>query len=446
MKEAEFKKWWATEKAPELNLKYAPKILAQASTLAQFMAAGKGPLDRAVSEYQRENKMGKNDRAILGYGVYGFARNRACLKRFFDAEELLVAGFLDHFERGSIDVSGIFGRNLPGKFKNLDEARGKWIETLSAHHDSPPSMLDEKGRTAFSFLFSVPEFWLKAGPWDTVGEAVRELCAGRRRQSPHLRANTLKTTVDEVRSNLERFGLSITNLAISNMGLKVDTPLSLASSDLFREGMFELQDEGSQLISLACEPKAGEKILDLCAGGSGKALAIAAITENQANITSYDKYLRRLLNGVERIERAGAKVEIAQTFNEVVEKIPFDTVLVDAPCSSTGTMRRNPDVCWRVQEQDIASFAAIQGELLTRAALLVRKGGKVVYSTCSLMKGENYAVVEKFLSENKEFSPISFKAGGFSSDSGVSRLPMTLEGYEGDGYFIAVLRRNDASM
>jgi 16S rRNA (cytosine967-C5)-methyltransferase len=186
-------------------------------------------------------------------------------------------------------------------------------------------------------------------------------------------------------------------------------------------------------------------VLDLCSGSGGKALAIAALMENKGLIAAHDNNRFRLLRSDERIRRSGASIiRSFPDFDAVARQAPYDTVLVDAPCSSTGTIRRNPDVAWRWKENEIQAFGRIQLDLLLKGAYLVKRGGKLVYSTCSLLKPENQYIASRFLEMKKDFSPCEtgLKIPVASGEGNFVRLPLDLQGYEGDGYFIAVFSRN----
>ena len=182
------------------------------------------------------------------------------------------------------------------------------------------------------------------------------------------------------------------------------------------DGLYEVQDEGSQLVVQFAEASAGERVLDYCAGGGGKALALAADMVNEGELVCYDADPERMKNLPARLERAGVKIA-----KLMQPKGMFDLVFVDSPCSGSGTWRRNPDLKWRMKEADIEWLLKTQEKVLQQAAKFVKSGGRMVYVTCSLFPAENEEQVQKFLSQNKEFvldedihlSPLRSNTDGF---------------------------------
>lgn len=226
-----------------------------------------------------------------------------------------------------------------------------------------------------------------------------------------LRVNSLKTTRDEVK--LE--GAEPTPMSEVGLRLPKRVPLTL-------DGLYEVQDEGSQLAVQFAEAQAGERVLDYCAGGGGKALALAAEMENEGELTCYDADPSRMKNLPIRLERAG--VEIARL---EPPSGTYDLVFVDSPCSGSGTWRRNPDLKWRMKESDMEWLIGIQPKILVEASKYVKKGGRLVYVTCSLFPAENERQIEEFLSANKNFK----QEGDF--------LELSTLKSNTDGFFAAML-------
>lgn len=232
--------------------------------------------------------------------------------------------------------------------------------------------------------------------------------------------------------------------AISPWGVRLPPDSKVDGRPAHESGLVEVQDEGSQLIALACEPGAGERILDLCAGAGGKALALAA-TAPDATILATDSNRSRLAKLAPRAERAGARIEarLLNPPNELAQLTDWhgaaDLVLVDAPCSGSGTWRRNPEGRWRLTPERLDRLVALQGRLLDLAAELVRPGGRLVYAVCSLLSREGAGQIETFLSGRSSWirheTPI---AAGRLDGAGRLLTP----GHDGtDGFFVARLNR-----
>ena len=253
-----------------------------------------------------------------------------------------------------------------------------------------------------------------------------------------IRVNTARVSRDDVLPQFE--GSAPTPL--SPWGIRLASETRLDDHPAFADGLIEVQDEGSQLIALACGPKPGEHILDLCAGAGGKALALAA-AEPSAIILATDTNRARLSNLVPRADRAQARIE-ARLLNPNEELSQLsdwvgqaDVVLVDAPCSGSGTWRRNPEGRWRLTPARLDRVVALQSRLLDIAAELVRPGGRIVYAVCSLLSREGAGQIQDFLSRRSswivEETPIA--AGRWD---GVGKL--LTPGHDGtDGFFVARL-------
>ncbi|TAL16674.1 RsmB/NOP family class I SAM-dependent RNA methyltransferase [bacterium] len=437
-------RWWRREGDKLPNPSYAQRIFSAAGPVEEFILSSRGPLDAEVQNHQRALRMGKNDRALLGMGVYGLARSLKALTEATGGVRepgvLLGLGYLDQIKPELRPCEYFTNYDYKSALERADELRERWFSSFCEETATSLSELPVEAKDALSSYLSIPSFWLDFGPWKTVGEALSELLEGKKRQSLQIRANTLKTGREELKRDLYSSGIASDYSEFSPTGLMIPGAVNVAGLPSFKEGLFEIQDEGSQLIALACGAKPGQKVLDLCAGSGGKSLALAALMENRGLIVAHDNARLRLLRSDERIRRSGATIiKPLSAYEEVAGSAPYDVVLVDAPCSSTGTLRRNPDVSWRWKKADILSFSKVQRELLQKGSELVKRGGKLVYSTCSLLAPENRFVAEKFLENNRNFSPAKVLPGlPFSciGSEGV-RLPLNLPGYEGDGYFIA---------
>jgi 16S rRNA (cytosine967-C5)-methyltransferase len=255
-----------------------------------------------------------------------------------------------------------------------------------------------------------------------------------------LRVNVARSSRDELLSQFD----APAPTPISPWGIRLPADSRVDDHPAYAAGMIEIQDEGSQLIALACEPEAGERIIDLCAGAGGKSLAIAAAAPG-ASVIATDSNRARLSKLAPRAERAGAAVEtrLLSPPGELDELSDWhgaaDLVLVDAPCSGSGTWRRNPEGRWRLNPERLNRLVEVQQRLLDIAATLVRPGGRLVYAVCSLLSREGAGQIDGFLQSHSSWiSEDPLIAAGRSD--GVGRL--LTPGHDGtDGFFIARLKR-----
>ncbi|MDR3409055.1 MAG: RsmB/NOP family class I SAM-dependent RNA methyltransferase [Methylovirgula sp.] len=354
---------------------------------------------------------------------------------------------------------------------SLREMRGLTAEEIAAlcsgeGHAPPPLSDDERGRLATATLDGAPDNvrgdypeWLAPAFAATFGEsAVAEGRALAARAPLDLRVNTLKATREKAQKALAHLGAEPTPL--SPLGLRV--PLSedgrsasLAGEPAYLKGLVEIQDEGSQLAALLAAAAPGEQVLDLCAGGGGKTLALAAAMDNRGQIYATDREARRLGPLHARLERAGTRnvqVRTPRRGQDVLADVEghCDLVLVDAPCTGTGTWRRNPDAKWRIRPGALEQRLKEQDEVLESAARYVKPGGRLIYVTCSLLPAENEARIAAYLARHADFSGIGAEAlataaglpdlARFASPQGAGlRLSPLTSGT--DGFFIAGLRR-----
>src|SRR6185369_3433163 len=227
--------------------------------------------------------------------------------------------------------------------------------------------------------------------------------------STDLRVNTIKATREEAIAALKAEGIVAAPTTLSPVGLRVHGRPPLATLQCFKDGLIEVQDEGSQLVALLADARPGMRVADFCAGAGGKTLAIAAQMKNKGKIVACDVLEGRIERAAVRFNRAGVhNVERKALSSERDQWVKrhagtFDRVLVDAPCTGTGTWRRNPDAKWKLSPEDLTELAEIQRNILDSAWRLVKPGGRLIYATCSLLAEENEAQVEAFLSEHADF-------------------------------------------
>src|SRR6185312_1481114 len=272
-----------------------------------------------------------------------------------------------------------------------------------------------------------------------------------------LRVNLLKAEREAVYAALARQGIELARTKLSPIGLRLFERVPLGQLDLFKSGAIEVQDEGSQLAALLADARPGMRVVDFCAGAGGKTLALAAAMKNRGHLVASDIAEKRLERATQRLRRAGASIVQRQPLSSARDKWVkrhaqgFDRVFVDAPCTGTGTWRRNPDAKWRLRPEDLAELTALQAEILDSAARLAKPGGRVIYATCSLLAEENEAQVERFLAAHGDFSlrPIGAvwaETIGVAPPAEGDMLRLTPARHGTDGFFVAVLeRRNKAA-
>jgi 16S rRNA (cytosine967-C5)-methyltransferase len=364
-----------------------------AETLGAFLG-GEREADRALDRaLRRHRELDSAERAAVARRTLGiacwrgrldFRLDQACPGWRADPSAFRIGAYVLDQEGGSLaqaeEASGLGAWALAGL-----EAPVSWpedaIERLAAER-SLPLWLAERFR----------------GEFGVQADALAQVC---NLPGPTvLRTNVLKIGREVLRRSLCEEGIACQPTARSPWGLTVEGRANLFGSEAWRQGEFEVQDEGSQLVALAVGATPGERVIDACAGAGGKTLALAAAMENRGEILALDVDPPRLVNLAARVRRAGVTIVRSlrvEPSGAWPTKLGLaDRVLVDAPCSSLGTLRRNPDLRWRLAPGSIADFARSQSEILERASRLVRPGGLLVYATCTLTREENQGVAEAF--------------------------------------------------
>ncbi|MBI5329908.1 MAG: RsmB/NOP family class I SAM-dependent RNA methyltransferase [Betaproteobacteria bacterium] len=293
--------------------------------------------------------------------------------------------------------------------------------------------------------------WLHERLAAQYGERLPALAEALARPAPlDLRANDIKMDRDAVLTALRAEGIAVDPTPYAPLGLRMAGKPALQRHPLFIDGAIEVQDEGSQLLGLLLAPKRGEMVCDFCAGAGGKTLALGAMMRNTGRLYAYDVTEKRLANLKPRLARSGLSNVHPQLLTD--ERDPklkrlagkFDRVLVDAPCSGLGTLRRNPDLKWRQSPESVAELTVKQAAILDSAARMVRPGGRLVYATCSLLSEENEAIVEAFLAAHAEFRLLpageALAAQRVALEMG-DYLRLGPDQHNTDGFFAAVLER-----
>jgi 16S rRNA (cytosine967-C5)-methyltransferase len=355
-----------------------------------------------------------------------------------------------------------------GALKQSQGMNGEDIATLftGEGHAPPPLTDEERRRLEGATLAGAPDHirgdypeWLSAAFTESFGaEAAAEGAALSRRAPVDLRANELKSDRSKALAALSHLGARET--PFSPWGLRIAIGAdgrgpALAAEPAYVKGLVEIQDEGSQLAALLSGVEPGHQVLDLCAGGGGKSLAFAVMMKNKGQIYATDSDGRRLTPIYQRLDRAGARnvqVRAPKGAQDVLSDLAgrCDIVFVDAPCSGSGAWRRNPDAKWRIRPGALEQRIRDQQQVLTKASQYVKKGGRLVYVTCSLLKAENEDRVAEFLSASEDFAPIDsghlVRAAGMSElSSYASKLGAGLRlsplRTATDGFYIAALAR-----
>lgn len=267
-----------------------------------------------------------------------------------------------------------------------------------------------------------------------------------------LRVNSLVTTRSTVQARLAKEGIEAIPGRYSPQALRLMDRRPLGKHPLWLEGSIEVQDEGSQLIAHLVAAAPGQAVWDYCAGAGGKTLAIAASMLNQGRIIATDTISWRLQRSRERLKRAGVHNVECHVLDETTHKWvkrqqeKFDRVLIDVPCSGSGTWRRNPDLKWRLTEDGFQELLVTQAEILKKAAKLVKPGGRLIYSTCSLFEAENQAQINTFLTTHPEFSLIPIASVWqqvlpVPCPTTEATLQLRPDQHQVDGFFVAVMER-----
>ncbi len=273
---------------------------------------------------------------------------------------------------------------------------------------------------------NLPDWLAGALKSDLGEEGFWEFVAAMSGSAPlDLRVNMLKANRDRAQQQLHEAGIESYATPYSPWGLRVDGKPALQKSDVFLRGDIEVQDEGSQLLAAMVGPKRGEMVVDFCAGAGGKTLALGAAMRSTGRLYAFDVNGHRLDKLKPRLARSGlSNVHPAQLTNERDDRVKrlsgkIDRVLVDAPCSGLGTLRRNPDLKWRLSSKSIDEMVDLQAKILESACRLVKSGGRLVYATCSPLRREDEGIAEAFSAAHPEFKMLD--AGELLKASGVER-------------------------
>ncbi len=291
----------------------------------------------------------------------------------------------------------------------------------------------------------------------TYGERTYEIVQAYAVRAPAtLRINLLKTARENILYQLQEAGINATATTISPLGIRLEKPQNLIAHPLYKDGLIEVQDEAAQISALLASAgvSEGSTVIDYCAGGGGKTLVLASSLNNTGQLHAMDIDRRRMKDIAHRCKRAGITNVQQHVLPQKGEKLDVldnlrgaaDLVYVDAPCSGSGTWRRQPEQKWFLSEAGLQDYVALQGEILNQASDYVKAGGRLVYATCSLFTEENQQQIDKFLFENTDFEQVNVGtiwqvAGLGGTEVAEADLQITPEQFGADGFYTAVLHR-----
>ena len=420
-----------------------PKALLDAcSELVRLTLRFDHPADAIVSRFFREHRgLGPRERATLAETVYTVLRK----KNLFD--HLAPSGSGPKERR--LAILGFYG---PGDFLRsaLSDQEINWLDQCEKIQ---PQDLMERHR------HNLPE-WLVQPLKDQLGDGFWPLVESFNKGAGlDLRVNTFKAKRADVQKELAASGIKALPTPYSPWGLRIAGKPALNKHPAFMRGDFEVQDEGSQLLAMLLDAKRGEMVVDFCAGAGGKTLALGAAMRSTGRLYAFDTSVGRLDAFKSRLARSGLSnvhpAAIAHERDDRVKRLTgkIDRVLVDAPCTGLGTLRRNPDLKWRQDMKAVEEMTVKQAAILQSAARLVKSGGRLVYATCSVLPQENEAIAQAFSEANADFVPLdagevltSLKVAHASdlcsgADSGQRYLRLWPHRHLTDGFFAAVWQR-----
>ncbi|MBP1208157.1 16S rRNA (cytosine967-C5)-methyltransferase [Duganella sp. 1411] len=416
-------------------MRLPPAILANAEEVLREILRFAAPADTTLSRYFKDHpRLGGRERGAIAECIYNVLRNKSFYTDFSEAgggatmRRLTLLGMAD-----AVGVDSLGG---------LTEEEVAWVERIL--------QIDRKVMHKSS-RSNMPK-WLFDKLVEQMGEEeTLALADGMNQPAPlDLRVNAMKGTREEVAAGLAEAPIRSTPTPYSPLGLRVLQKPALQNLPLFKSGHIEVQDEGSQILSAIVGAKRGEMVVDFCAGAGGKTLALGATMRNTGRLYAFDVSEKRLAKLKPRLARSGLSnvhpVQIAHERDAKIKRLAgkIDRVLVDAPCSGLGTLRRNPDVKWRQQPSAIGELQVKQAAILDGAARLLKGGGRLVYATCSFLDDENDFIAKQFLDSHPDFElvPMSkvLAEQKIELDMG-DYLKLLPHKHQTDGFFAAVFER-----
>jgi 16S rRNA (cytosine967-C5)-methyltransferase len=416
-------------------MRLPPAIIGQTEEVLREILRFTGPADNTLSRYFREHtRLGGRERGVIAEAVYGLLRNKLVYTSFAESgsgpsmRRLTLLGLAD-----AVGVDALGG---------LSEEETQWLTHV---------MQIDKNMLPAELRSNLPH-WLYTRLVERFGEEeTLQLAEILNTPAPlDLRVNSIKSNREQVIADLLAAPIVAEPTPYAPLALRIQKKPALQNLPVFKTGAVEVQDEGSQVLAQVVGARRGEMVVDFCAGAGGKTLALGAIMRNTGRLYAFDIADKRLAKLKPRLARSGLSnvhpVLIAHENDAKIKRLAgkIDRVLVDAPCSGLGTLRRNPDVKWRVRPESITELTVKQLSILTGAARLVKAGGRLVYATCSILDEENEGIVAQFLAANDAFSLVPMK-----EVLEEQRIPLEMGDYlklsphrhQTDGFFAAVLER-----
>jgi 16S rRNA (cytosine967-C5)-methyltransferase len=421
------------------------------------------PADKRTADFFKARKyLGSHDRRYISGVVYGIVRHRRFLEALLEQIENeraeyaglnaarvrylpLYASYLIAAEANELSrVVEAVGSRWKMVFPKIELSRfWGWMNT---HKNLDFLRVDETVRLGVKYSL---QDWMVERLQEQFGEETEQLLSALNEPAATtIRVNRLKATREECRARLLTEGINSEPTKFSPDGLIVQKRFNRNTLDSFKDGWFEMQDEGSQIVSWMCGVKPGEFILDACAGAGGKTLHLAEMMQNEGELIAIDVDEKRLFELQTRAARAGLnniKVCVKDRLNPEEYHCKADMVLVDAPCSGSGTIRRNPSLKWTLTESLVEHYAKQQKEILAYNSAFVKPEGRLVYATCSLFRQENEEIVAAFLKESTEFIMETLNDSlsrlGIEGNAGTIKLLPHMHGT--DGFYVTVMKKGE---
>jgi 16S rRNA (cytosine967-C5)-methyltransferase len=421
--------------------------LAGAIEVLEDIEKRKRPVADALKDWGLSHRFaGSGDRSAIGNIVYDALRMKLSHAYLMDSDSAAALGHAVMYRQWGFSpdklAAELDGDKFAPEMPSADMTKAFATRRLE---DAAPHIQGD-----------IPE-WVQASFEENFSDDwLDEAKALAGRPTLDLRANTLKATRAKVLKALERSGAEAATIARNGIRIPAGegaSRLPNVTAELsFQKGWFEVQDEGSQIVADLAFPQEGEQVLDYCAGGGGKTLAMSAAMNNKGQVHAYDTDRKRLAPIIERLKRAGTRnVQVHESTESLAPLAGrFDRVLVDAPCTGTGTWRRRPDTKWRLNQKNLEERIAQQEEALASAAQFVRPGGHLIYVTCSVLPEENEAQVYGFCEDNPDFEILSAAdiwAGLFGTDkpqpwsADMKTVTLTPASTGTDGFFFCLMQR-----